>query len=184
MGKIEPQETALASNQTEIQRTPQGELVFEAPKIETSEQQNESVKVASATEPRWRSVPLPSQSTNNATDGSSKVSPASSEAKENGTENKIRQTNGFTPVTIRSKDGFDAKGVLVASASPGDGAPRYALLNPSGAEFSVLAYLQSSRGVILESFIGKRVGVKGEVGTVSVGGKAYKLVVVKSVFPL
>lgn len=99
------------------------------------------------------------------------------------TPNKIRQANNFTPIAVRTKDGYDATGTLIATGESGAGAPRFALLDASGGTLTFTAYLESSKGVVLEQFVGKKVGVKGNVGTIRVGEKTYKLVVVNSVFP-
>ena len=120
-------------------------------------------------------------------DAAGPVSLASSnEKKEKGgtaAPNKIRQANNFTPIAVRTKDGYDATGTLIATGESGAGAPRFALLDASGGTLTFTAYLESSKGVVLEQFVGKKVGVKGNVGTIRVGEKTYKLVVVNSVFP-
>lgn len=155
-------ETLVTSTEAKKERKPQGTLVFQAPQFS---------EVLSGD----------SEENNKA------IAPASSETKKaSGGEsaNKIRQTGSFTPVTVRSKDGFDAKGTLIAVSSPGDGAPKYGLLDATGGSLNINAYLESSKGVILEKFVGKKVGVKGNVGAVSVDGQLYKLVIVSSVFPL
>jgi hypothetical protein len=155
-------ETQLASSEASRARKPQGTLVFQAPQLTDSSSKDPQAK-------------------------DSTVTPASSETKKaNNFEktNKIRQTGSFTPITVRSADGFEAKGTLIAVSSPGDGAPRYALLDAAGNNLSINAYLESSKGVILESFVGKKVGVKGNVGSVAVDGQTYKLIIVSSVFPL
>ena len=155
-------ETQLASSEASRARKPQGTLVFQAPQLTDSSSKDPQAK-------------------------DSTVTPASSETKKaNNVEktNKIRQTGSFTPITVRSADGFEAKGTLIAVSSPGDGAPRYALIDAAGNNLSINAYLESSKGVILESFVGKKVGVKGNVGSVAVDGQTYKLIIVSSVFPL
>lgn len=155
-------ETQLASSETTGARKPQGTLVFQAPQLIDSQSKDAQTREAA-------------------------VAPASSETKKansNEKSGKIRQTGSFTPVTIRSADGFEAKGTLIAVSSPGDGAPRYALLDAAGNNLNINAYLEASKGVILESFVGKKVGVKGSVGSVAVDGQINKLVIVSSVFPL
>ena len=120
-------------------------------------------------------------------DADGPVSLASSNEKKeksgSATPNKIRQANNFTPIAVRTKDGYDATGTLIATGESGAGAPRFALLDASGGTLTFTAYLESSKGVVLEQFVGKKVGVKGNVGTIRVGEKTYKLVVVNSVFP-
>lgn len=155
------------------QRT--GTLVFQAPQQpnETNPEQASSIVKATPN----ASKPAGVQSQN------STIAPASSNVqKSEKKSSKIRQTGSFTPITVRTKDGFDAKGALVA-ISKGEGSPQYALLEAKDAEFNVGAYVKAGRGVVLEKFVGKQVGVKGNVGTVEVDGKTYKLVVVNSIFP-
>lgn len=159
------QETQIAQAPTPAPtRRSQGTLVFQAPKID------------GVSEAKTQNVQEPNDN---------KILPASSNApKVNGdSPNKIRQTSGFTPVTVRTKEGFDAKGTLIAISPAGDGAPRFALLDSSGGEFNIHAYLQPGKGVVLERFVGSHVGVKGNIGTIGVNGKTYKLVVVNSIFP-
>ena len=161
-------ETLVAKVQPPTERKSTGEVEFQEPQIA----KNDSPTAA----PQWRAS---SEEKGNA----NKVAPASASEKVGANKDKVKQTNSFAPVTIKTKKGFDAEGVLIATSRQGDGAPRFALLDASGGDFSAVAYLSASQGVALERFVGKKVGVKGDVGTVKVNDKTFKLVVVKSVFP-
>lgn len=159
-------ETQLAANAQNVSKTAaqskarksQGITVFQAPQVAQTESR-------------------PAPQTNGA------ISSASSEVPQKPDQPKIRQTNAFKPVAVRTKNGYDAEGTLLAVSSAGEGAPRYALMDATGGNFRITAYLESSKGVILERFVGKKIGVKGNVGTIAVDGKPFKLVVVNSAFP-
>lgn len=106
---------------------------------------------------------------------------ASEEAKLN-EENKIRQASAFAPVASQSFKNIDSIGILVELSQTSDGGPRYALLNDNEGDFNIVAYLAPGRNVSFDKFIGQRVVVKGETGTVTVAGKKIKHVVVSSLF--
>ncbi len=54
---------------------------------------------------------------------------------------------------------FDGAGIVQRAAAAGTGTPAYVLITPQG---RVLAYLQPTNGLNLESYVGKSVGIYGE----------------------
>ena len=54
---------------------------------------------------------------------------------------------------------FDGAGIVQRAATAGTGTPGYVLITPQG---RVLAYLQPVRGLNLEPFVGKAMGIYGQ----------------------
>ena len=106
-------------------QTSNSTIASEAPQVVNSVTNGQIIANTTPTGARWRAVESTPTSQTNAN-----IAPASSEVKKSDDSSKIKQTSAFTPVTIRTKDGFDAKGSLIATTS-GGGAPRYALIDSS-----------------------------------------------------
>jgi hypothetical protein len=86
-----------------------------------------------------------------------------------------------SPRQIRPPGGpaLDGAGIIQRAAAPINGAPRHVLLAPN---WRILAYLQAERGVNLDAYIGRPMGIMGR--------RAYKpelqadLIVVRSMMPV
>lgn len=163
-------ETSIATNELGQLPKSTGTLVFQEPRIGDDE-------IHSATSSRVSQVRSMQQASQNKNE---QISPAATNTPRK--QSRVRQTS-FTPVVVRTKDGFDAKGTLIATASYGEGGPKFAIINQTGGELNIVAYVTPGKGVVLERFIGKQVGLKGSIGTVRVNDKVHKLVIANSVFP-
>lgn len=63
------------------------------------------------------------------------------------------------PLPTPAAPRFDGAGIVQRAAAAGTGAPAYVLITPQG---RVLAYLQPTNGLNLESYLGKAMGIYGE----------------------
>ncbi|MBR2003474.1 MAG: hypothetical protein IKK39_03565 [Thermoguttaceae bacterium] len=98
----------------------------------------------------------------------------------NGAKNADK--NAFQPVSSRNVASFDAYGVLAKLPKAPQGTPQYALTRPVGDRFEIVSYLEAERNVSLESYVGRKIGVKGTRGTVQIGKNTQKLTTVQTVF--
>jgi len=98
----------------------------------------------------------------------------------NGTKNADK--NAFQPVSSRNVASFDAYGVLAKLPKAPQGTPQYALTRPIGDRFEIVSYLEAERNVSLESYVGRKIGVKGTRGTIQIGENTQKLTTVQTVF--
>ena len=98
-------------------------------------------------------------------------------------QNATAKPNKFQPVSSQGSAAFDAVGVLARLPKAPKGAPQYALTRPvDGGRFEVVSYLETEKGVSLEPYVGRSVGVKGTLGTIQIGENAQKLTTVQTVF--
>ncbi len=92
-------------------------------------------------------------------------------------------SNKFQPISSKSSAAFDAAGVLAKLPKAPKGSPQYALTRPVGdGRFEVVSYLETEKGVSLEPYVGRDVGVKGTLGTIQIGEETRKLTTVRTVF--
>lgn len=108
------------------------------------------------------------------------VVPQTVKKNKNGTQNAGK--NAFQPVSSRNVASFDAYGVLAKLPKAPQGTPQYALTRPVGDRFEIVSYLEAERNVSLESYVGRKIGVKGTRGTIQIGENTQKLTTVQTVF--
>ena len=177
-----PLRSELAQNNANPTQTQQGGLVFQTPSLAANKlPANPSVgnlEPSQNAASNWRSI-----ADNSTISRPSTALPASYEEPQN-VDSGVRPASAFAPITSKSFDNFDATGVLIELSNVADGAPRYALLDRAGDSFDVVAYLDPSKNVSLDRFVGQKVVVKGASGTVTVDDKPRKHIVVSSLFLL